>query len=197
VFGRQRAAVHLIADQDIGFNTRDRKILDVGIDDNAPEFTGIRAIRPNVLSGRAWLTIGQHVGKPDATPPDVANASRRLERRERTAAALMNARHLGLWIAHQVVEPKRARALDHAVDCQRPSIPFEARNAEVAQHNDVLRARQTVPHLVRCKRITLERALRIEPHRIHSASLLVRRWRHARPSLNKHSHHWKRPTGPA
>ena len=100
VFGRQCAAVHLIADQDIGLNTRDRKILDVGIDDNAAEFTKIRAVRPNVLSGGAWLAIGQHVDQPDATPPHVANPSRRLERRERTAAALMNTRHLGLWIAH-------------------------------------------------------------------------------------------------
>ena len=141
VFGRQRAAVHLITDQDIGLNAGDRKILDVGIDGNAAEFTEIRAVTPNVSSGLAWPTIGQNVGKPDATPPDVANASRRLERRERTAATLMNARHFGLWIMHQVVEPRRARVPDHAVDRQRPSIPFEARDAEVAQHKDVLRAR--------------------------------------------------------
>jgi hypothetical protein len=93
---RPAAGCVLIADQDIGLNTRDRKILDVGIDGNAAEFTEIRAVTPNVPSGLAWPTIGQHVGKPDATPPDVANASRRLERRERTAAALMDACHFGL-----------------------------------------------------------------------------------------------------
>ena len=76
----------------------------------------------------------------------------------------MNARYFGLWIVHQVLKPKRARAPDHAVDLQRPAIPLEARNAEMAKHNEVLGARLTVSHLVGCKRIPLERALRVEPH---------------------------------
>src|SRR5262245_10366887 len=98
VFWRQSAAIHFIGDQDISLNARNRKILEIGIDDNAAEFTKIRAVRPNVLSGRARPAIGQDVGEPDATPPDVANASRRLERREGTSAALMSTCHLGRWI---------------------------------------------------------------------------------------------------
>jgi hypothetical protein len=47
---------------------------------------------------------------------------------------------------------------------------FDARNAEMAQHKDILRPRQTIAQLVRCERIALERALGIEPHGIHSAS---------------------------
>src|SRR5262249_27234735 len=82
VFWRQSAAIHFIGDQDISLNARNRKILEIGIDDNAAEFTKIRTVRPNVLNGRARPAIGQDIGEPDATPPDVANASRRLERRE-------------------------------------------------------------------------------------------------------------------
>jgi hypothetical protein len=99
VFWRQSAAIHFIGDQDISLNARNRKILEIGIDDNAAEFTKIRTVRPNVLNGRARPAIGQDIGEPDATPPDVANASRRLERREGTSAALMSTCHLGRWIA--------------------------------------------------------------------------------------------------
>src|SRR5262245_47981588 len=99
VFCRQSAAIHFIGDQNIRLNASNRKILEIGIDDNAAEFTKIRAVRPNVLNNRARPAIGQDVGEPDATPPDVANASRRLERREGTPAALMSTCHLGRWIA--------------------------------------------------------------------------------------------------
>src|SRR5215813_11484906 len=110
MFRRQRGAVQLVGDQNIGINTRDRKILDVGIDNNAAELTKIRAVRPDVLSSRAWPAVGQQVDEPDAAPPDIANASRRLERGERATAALMNACNVRLRIAQQVVESQGARA---------------------------------------------------------------------------------------
>ena len=44
----------------------------------------------------------------------------------------------------------------------------------MAEHGHVLRTRLTVPHLVRRKRIPLERALRMGPHEIDGASLLIR-----------------------
>ena len=95
-------------------------------------------------------------------------------RRERTATALMHADHLGLWVAQHVVDPQGARIFDHTVDSYRPLIPIESRNAEVAQHKDVLHARFKVLHLVRWKRISLEGTLRIEPHRIQARLLNLR-----------------------
>jgi hypothetical protein len=79
---------------------------------------------------------------------------------------------LGLRVAQPVVEPKRARVLDPAVHRQRPSIAFEARNAEVTQDEDLRRGRPSLPPLVRCKPITLAGALRLAPGGRHRASVL-------------------------
>jgi hypothetical protein len=77
------------------------------------------------------------------TPPDIANASRRLERRERTATTLVNTRDYRLSVAHQVIESQCARALDHAVDSKRPLFPFDTGNSKMTQYNDVLCGRET------------------------------------------------------
>jgi hypothetical protein len=47
----------------------------------------------------------------------------------------MNAYYFGLRILQQLVETQDPRILDHAVNCQRPMLPVETRNAEVAKHN--------------------------------------------------------------
>ena len=73
MFGRQCATVHLIAKQHIGINPRDRKIFDVGIDNNAAEFTEVCAVGPNVPSRPAWPTIGQNIEKSNGTPFDSCN----------------------------------------------------------------------------------------------------------------------------
>jgi len=52
-------------------------------------------------------------------------------------------------------------------------ISFDTWNAEVALHKDILCPRQTIPHLVGWEWITLERALRIEPHDIHPPNLIL------------------------
>jgi hypothetical protein len=83
----------------------------------------------------------------------------------------VNTRHYNLSVPHQVVESQCERALDHAVNSQRPVFSFDAGNAKMAQHNDVSGGRQTVSHLVRRQWITLKRPLRIERHRTHSSDL--------------------------
>ena len=87
--------------------------------------------------------------------------------------ALMEARQLHLGIPRQIVEAQRERAFDQAVDGQRPFLPIEARNAEMAQHDGVLRARRAILQLVRSKRNAAEKAVRIELHAMHGRLLPV------------------------
>jgi hypothetical protein len=68
---------------------------------------------------------------------------------------------------------QRPRVAHRSVDHQFPAIPIEARDSKVAQLKDVLRARLTVPHLVRRKWIPLERALRMEPQGIQRTSFFI------------------------
>jgi hypothetical protein len=77
MLGGERIAVHLISDQGVRLEARDRKILDISVDANSVEFAEIRAIGPNVFGARRHPTIGKQVGESDAAPGDVADAPRR------------------------------------------------------------------------------------------------------------------------
>ena len=57
MLGWQRAAIHLVSDQDIRLTPHRWKILNVGIDSNAAEVTKVRAVGPNVPGGCLWPTV--------------------------------------------------------------------------------------------------------------------------------------------
>jgi hypothetical protein len=63
MLGGKRIAVHLISDQDVRLEARDREILDISVDGNSVEFAEIRAIGPNVFGARLHPTIGKQVGE--------------------------------------------------------------------------------------------------------------------------------------
>jgi hypothetical protein len=109
VLGRERAPVHLVGDEDVGRDARERKVLHERLDGDALELAVVGALRPEVTSLRAGATIGEDIDEPCAAPADVGNTTRRLKWSGRAAAAMMDALQLDLRAAKEVVEPQRAR----------------------------------------------------------------------------------------
>ena len=88
MLGRKRLAVHFISNQNVRPYAINGHILDIGFDADAGEIAIVRAGRPHKSNGRMRLALSENVGEARAGPGDVANALRRLRRRQRAAGAL-------------------------------------------------------------------------------------------------------------
>src|SRR5580704_3125970 len=86
----------------------------------------------------------------------------------------MNARHLDFRTRKQVGKRKRVRSVDQAVDDERPCGGVEARNAEVAQDDHVLAARDAIAHLMRRQWQAAKERMRIELRPVHEHLRLSR-----------------------
>jgi hypothetical protein len=76
MLGGERIAVHLISDQGVRLEARDREILDISVDANSVEFAEIRA-RGQTYSARG-VTRQSASRSASRTPPQVMLQTRRV-----------------------------------------------------------------------------------------------------------------------
>src|SRR5262249_44352869 len=135
----ERLAVHLVGDERVRSDVRQRKVFAIRSDRRAGELAGICAVAPEVLRARYWSGGAEHIGESRASPKDVGDAPRGLEWRKGASAALMNGDQLDLRISREILEPQSQRTVDQPVNRERPFFLRQSRDAQMTQDGRVLR----------------------------------------------------------
>src|SRR5262245_35411885 len=118
MLGHEWLAIHFISNQNVRVYAINGHILDIGFDADTGEIAIVRAGRPHKSNGRPRLAFSKNVGEARASPGHVANAVRRLSRRQWAASALVYTRHRYLLVSHEVGKREGSWARGQSVNHQ-------------------------------------------------------------------------------
>ena len=153
-----------------------------GIGVITPVGTGVAGFRSGLRAARSTVkridrfdpspfrsqVAAQEIGVPRSAPSHIADALRRLEQLQRIARALVEAADDVFRVSDQVGEAKAQRASDQSVNCKGPCLGLQLRNAQMAEHNHVLRGRHPRLQLMRQERNAAEQARGIHFYNVHA-----------------------------